>query len=72
MAFPENVRMYRERAKMSQKQLAELIGVSQQTIDRYEDGSRLPNIRDGVKLAAVLHTTSEELVKASKTERNDF
>ncbi|MDE5582437.1 MAG: helix-turn-helix domain-containing protein [Ruminococcus sp.] len=66
MAFPENVRMYRERAGLSQKKLAELIGVSQQTIDRYEDGSRMPNIKDGVKLATALQTTSEELVKTLK------
>ncbi len=72
MAFPENVRMYRKRAKMSQKQLAELIGVSQQTIDRYENGSRVPNICDGVKLADVLRTTSEELVKGKADKNNDF
>ncbi|MDE5946683.1 MAG: helix-turn-helix domain-containing protein [Oscillospiraceae bacterium] len=71
MAFPENVRMYRERAKISQKQLADYIGVSQQTIDRYENGSRLPNICAGVKLATVLQTTCEELVETSKIERND-
>ena len=63
--------MYRERAKISQKQLADYIGVSQQTIDRYENGSRLPNICDGVKLATGLQTTCEELVETSKIERND-
>ena len=72
MAFPENVRMYRERAGLSQKKLAELIGVSQQTIDRYEDGSRQPNISDGVKLADALNTTSKALVEKQIPERNDY
>lgn len=71
MAFPENVRIYRKRAGLSQKELAELVGVSQQTIDRYESGSRQPNITDGVRLADVLHTTSEKLVKSQKNERID-
>lgn len=68
MAFPENVRFYREQKKLSQKELAELVGVSQQTIDKYEDGSRLPNIYNAVQLAKALHTTCEKL---TKIERND-
>lgn len=71
MALPENIRYYRKRAGLSQQKLAEMVGVSQQTIDRYESGSRQPNITDGVRLADVLHTTSEKLVKSQKNERND-
>lgn len=70
MAFSENVRFYRKRMKLSQTQLAKLVGVSQQTIDRYESGSRMPSIYDGVKLATALNITCEELVKVS-TKRKE-
>lgn len=69
MAFPENVRFYRKRANLSQTQLAKLVGVSQQTINRYEDGTRQPSITDGVKLADALNTTSKILVETSNAER---
>ena len=68
MAFPENVKMYRERAGLSQKELAEMVGVGQQMIAKYEEGSKIPNVFNAVQLAKALHTTCEILIKI---ERND-
>lgn len=68
MAFPENVRMYRERAGLSQKELAEMVGVGQQMIAKYEEGSKIPNVFNAVQLAKALNTTCETLIKI---ERND-
>lgn len=68
MAFPENLRLYRERGKLTQRQLAELVGMTQQTIFRYEDGSRIPNFYDGAKIARALNITCEELLSTSGKE----
>lgn len=69
MALPENIRIYRKRAQMSQKELAEIVGVGQQTIAKYEEGSKVPNIFNAVQLAKALNTTCENLTKIN--ERND-
>lgn len=68
MALPENIRFYRERAGLSQKELGEMVGVGQQMIAKYEEGSRVPSLFGAVKIAKALHTTCETL---TKTERND-
>ena len=36
------IRLVREKAKLSQEELAEKLGVTQTTITRYENGHRLP------------------------------
>lgn len=69
MALPENIRFYRERTGLSQKELAEMVGVGQQMIAKYEEGSRVPSLFGAVKIAKALHTTCEKL---TKIERNDW
>ena len=68
MALPENIRYYRECAGLSQKELAEMVGVGQQMIAKYEEGSKVPSLFSAVQLAKALHTTCEKL---TKIERND-
>ena len=62
--FEENVKKLRERQGMPQAELARLIGVSQVAVAKYENGTAIPNIKTGVRLAQVLHTTVEQLVNA--------
>ena len=62
MAFADNVKCLRERKEYSQAELARLVGVSQQMINDYEKGKKLPNIITGVDLARRLGTTAEQLV----------
>lgn len=66
MALPENIRMHRERIGLSQKELAEIVGVGQQMIAKYEEGSRVPSLFGAVKIAKALHTTCEALIKTEK------
>lgn len=68
MALPENIRYYRKREGLSQRELGEMVGVGQQTIAKYEEGSKIPNVFNAVQLAKALHTTCEKL---TKLERND-
>ena len=53
----------RERKGYSQKELAELVGVTQGAIAQFELGSTLPNIETAVRLAEILGVTCEQLVK---------
>lgn len=66
MALPENIRHYRERAGLSQKELAEKVGVGQQMIAKYEEGSKIPSLFKAVHLARALHTTCEALIKTER------
>lgn len=63
MAFPENLKRLRKQNGLSQTELAEKCGVTQQAIDRYERDLMKPNILVGVYIAHALGTTVEELVQ---------
>lgn len=63
MSFAENVKNLRGKKGLTQKELADKVGVAQPMITAYEKGTQLPNIINGVILAKVLGTTCEELVK---------
>ena len=53
--------LLRER-KMTQKQLAELIGVTEATVSRYMSGERTPKSGILANMATALHTTSDYLL----------
>ena len=53
----EQITKARVRKKLSQRELAELAGVSHVTIYRWENGDRIPNAVNIAKLANVLNTT---------------
>lgn len=58
-----NIKQYRLENKITQKELAEELNVSQNTISQWETDIREPNIRKVIELAEVLSTTVEELYK---------
>ena len=55
---------------MSQKQLAELIGVTEATVSRYMTGDRTPKSGILANMATALHTTSDFLL-GKETETGD-
>lgn len=57
----ERLRKRREELKLTQKQVAERIGIAERAYQRYEQTSRLPNVKIGIKIAKALETTVEEL-----------
>lgn len=61
MTIGENIRKLRTEYKLTQKELGELIGTSQQMIAQYETGKRNPKIETLNKIAQVLNTTSCKL-----------
>jgi len=56
------LRERRESLKISQIELAEKVGVTQNTISQWETGSRRPNIDMLVKLTEVFGCTADELL----------
>lgn len=62
MALSENLKRLRERAGMTQAELAEAVGIAQPTLAQYELGLKVPSIITAVRMESVLHTTCAEMV----------
>lgn len=62
----------RKANNLTQKQLAELVGVQSTMISFYEIGERKPSLEMLVKLAATLHVTTDYLLGVEKTETIDI
>ena len=61
MKLHEKIHYYRTIAKLSQEDLAALVGVSRQTIIAIENDKYNPTLELAMKLARYLETTVEEL-----------
>lgn len=59
--FGRNLSAKRVENNLSQKAMAEAVGVAQSTYSLYEKGSREPNISKIVKIAEVLSVSVDEL-----------
>ena len=66
--FSTNLARARTEKQVSQEELASRVGVSQAAISQYEVGSSVPKITIAVKIASVLGTTCEELMKGESCE----
>lgn len=64
METGKRIRDYRKKAGLSQKELGERLGVSQQHIAQYESGKRLPKLSTMVKLASALNIDAHLLTSA--------
>lgn len=64
----EQIKKLRRRKGLTQGQLGERIGVSQQVITNYERGLREPNLETLSKIAAVLGASFEQIVGAAPVE----
>ena len=59
----EKIKLYRERKKMTQVQIAEILGVKPATVSKYESGTLEPNIESLKKLSELFEVTVDELLK---------
>ena len=71
MAFSDNLRKARKRARMSQATLSGETGVSVAAICKYESGQMLPTVVTAVALAKVLGVTVETLVTGKEGKKDD-
>ena len=60
--FNENLKYARECKGLSQKEVAENIGVAKSTYSLYESGGREPNVQTIKKIADVLNVSADDLL----------
>lgn len=65
----KNLKLLREEAGLSQKQLGDRIGVSQQSINKYENHATEPDIATLKKLADCFQTSVDYLIGQSALRR---
>ena len=70
--FGEKLRRLRKQKRLTQKQLAALIGVQHTMISFYELGDRIPSPEVIIKLSSVLHVSSDYLLGLEKKETVDI
>ena len=64
----EKIKKYREEKKMTQVEVAEVLGVKPATISKYEAGTLEPNIESLKKLAELFGISVDELLKEDKLD----
>ena len=62
MALHDNLKKLREENNLTQQQLADRLFVSRQTVCRWENGSRCPDLLTAKKLAMELNISLDELI----------
>ena len=62
MKMGENIKMFREKKGLTQKQLGEKISVTAVTITRYENENRRPNVKTLTEIAKVLNVDINDLL----------
>lgn len=60
--FNENLKKARIQKGITQKELAEKIGVAKSTYSLYESGNREPNVQNIKKIADILDVSADELL----------
>lgn len=70
--FKDNLVSMRKIHGYSQDELADKIGVSRQTLSKYETGESLPDIEKCKRLADILEVTLDDLVNYDKTDGDNL
>ena len=68
--FTEKLQKLRRDAGMSQEKLAEKIGVSRQTVAKWENGDSSPDLNDALAISQVFGVTLDELADMAKRGEN--
>ena len=66
--FKDNLIELRKYHNMSQEELAEEIGVTRQTVSKYETGESLPDIEKCALIAAVFGVSMDDLINYQKDD----
>ncbi|MBR4260474.1 MAG: helix-turn-helix domain-containing protein [Clostridia bacterium] len=62
MKFGENLYALRKSAKMSQENLAEKVGVSRQSVSKWENGEAYPEMDNIIKICKIFHCKINDLI----------
>ena len=72
MKFGENLYNLRKNAKMSQEKLAEEVGVSRQSVSKWENGESYPEMDNMLKLCTIFHCKLNDLVHEDMQDINSL
>ncbi len=64
----ENIQILRKKQSLTQEALGEAVGVTRQTIAKWENGESIPDLELAGRLAAVLDVTLDDLIQAPREE----
>ena len=64
----QNIALLRRRAGLSQEALGERLGVTRQTVAKWENGESVPDVLHADRLAELFEVSLDELVHASAAE----
>ena len=61
--FPmkNKISQFRKKSNLTQRQLAEKVGILYQVLQRYENGTRIPSVDTAIRIARALNATVEEI-----------
>lgn len=65
LAFPEKLKLLRTSSNLTQKDFAKKIGVSQSSVNYWENGQRIPSIEAAAKISNYFGITIESLLDSS-------
>lgn len=68
--FSKNLKYLREQKKLSQNKLAEMIGVNQTTVARWEDDNRTPNLDNAIDVSETLKIPLADLIGKDLSNSN--
>ena len=68
MKFGENLRVLRKSKNMSQETIAEKVGVSRQSISKWENGEAYPEMKNILSLCDIFHCKINNLVHNNLTD----
>lgn len=71
MTFGERLLEYRNCKGLSQEKLAEKVGVTRQTVSKWETNQSVPDFDKIIPLCETLGISTEELIKGEKEEKNE-
>lgn len=63
MSIGENIKNARKAAGVSQKELAERLGVYQKDISRWENGERTPSLEVFARICKELNASADEILQ---------
>lgn len=72
MKFGENLRNLRKMKKLSQEELAEKVGVSRQSISKWECGDAYPEMNNILELCNIFHCQINDLIQENMLDINSL
>ncbi len=71
MSFKENFKKLREKNELTQEDVAKQIGISRQSISKWENGINEPDLETLEKLCAIFNCSLEELLLGKEIEKTE-